>query len=132
VFKPDRRISPRFKLPTVLAFSRTKPLFDSQQKTKAINISTTGVCFATSVTVSVGELLEVLLGIPRRVTGLRATVRKFTGRITYIDPHHDPLGNSRVGVQFLYYEVVPVPALVRSGSADCAVYPLGLLAQSPS
>jgi len=131
VFKPDRRITPRFKLQTVLAFSRMKSLLDSQQKTKAINISTTGVCFATSLTVSVGEMLEVLLGIPRRVTGLRAIARKFTGRITYIDPHHDSLGNSRVGVQFLYYEVVPASSLARGGSAGRAVYPLGLLVQSP-
>jgi len=124
VFKPDRRITPRFKLQTVLAFSRIKSLFDSQQKTKAINISTTGVCFATSLTVSVGEIVEILLRIPRRVTGLRAIARKFTGRITYIDSHNGPPGNSLLGVQFLYYEAVPALSLAHSGGADRAAYPL--------
>jgi hypothetical protein len=126
VFKPDRRIMPRFKLQTVLAFSRTKSLSDSRQKAKTINISTTGVCFATSLTMSVGEVVEVLLGIPRRVTGVRAIARKFTGRITYIDPHNGPPGNSRVGVQFLYYEAVRSLSFGHSGRADRARCALSL------
>jgi len=110
VFTPDRRISQRFKLRSLLSFSRVKLLAEGKQRTKAIDISTTGVCFATSLDVSVGEVLEVLLEIPRRVTGEKTIARKFTGRITYIVPivpHDGASGHSRIGVQLLYYEAGP-------------------------
>src|ERR1035437_5928158 len=68
---PDRRRSPRFKLQTSLSFNRRMPLSGSEQ-TKAINISATGVCFATRVVLCVGEVVEVLLEIPKRVTGTMA------------------------------------------------------------
>jgi hypothetical protein len=53
---------------------------------------------------SVGEFIEVLIEIPRRVTGLEAICRKFTGRVTHIEGEGMPDGLSKIGVLFLYYE----------------------------
>ena len=123
VSTPDRRSTPRFKLQTSLIFSRRKPLPDSEQKTRAINISATGVCFATAVDMSVGEVIEVVLVIPKRATGLAAVIRKFAGRITHIDPNHELLGLSHVGVQLLYCETFHKPQIHRGMPRECASSP---------
>jgi len=108
--KPERRISPRFKLQTPLCFHRRNDCPDSEQHAKAINISARGVCFATSLAMCVGEFIEVLVEIPRRVTGLKAICRKFTGRVTHVKSEGETQGLSRIGVLFLYYELQPSPA----------------------
>jgi hypothetical protein len=106
VFTPNRRTTPRFKLQTSLYFNRAEQQSDSGYKAKTINISSTGVCFATSLAVSVGEAIELFLEIPRRVTGATAIARRFTGRITHINSCDGPAGHSRIGVQLLYGEAV--------------------------
>jgi len=123
VFTPDRRSTPRFKLQTLLTFKRRNPLPDSEQKTRAINISSTGVCFATGQDMSVGEVIEVVLAMPKRVTGLAAVIRKFAGRITHIDPNHELLGHSLVGVQLLYCEAFHKPQIHRGTPRECASSP---------
>jgi hypothetical protein len=107
VFSADRRSTPRFKLQTTLTFNRRRPLSDSEHKAKAINMSSTGVCFATGLDMSVGEVIEVVLVIPQRVTGSATVRRKFAGRITHIELDYEVLKDSRVGVQLLYGEASP-------------------------
>jgi hypothetical protein len=106
VITPNRRTTPRFKLQTSLCFSRVEQQSESEHKAKTINISSTGVCFATSLAVSVGEAIELLLEIPRRVTGAQAIARRFTGRITHIKSCDGSAGLSLIGVQLLYGEAV--------------------------
>jgi len=114
----ERRIMPRFKIHTPLAFNRMKPLFESEQQAKAINISATGVYFATSLAVSVGEFIEVLIEMPRRVTGVKAIGRRFTGRVTHIECEGMPQGLSRIGVLFLYYELLTSAGSTSSVGSD--------------
>jgi hypothetical protein len=95
------------------------PLSGSEQ-TKAINISATGVCFATRVVLCVGEVVEVLLEIPKRVTGTMAIPRRFTGRITHVDSQTSLPGYSRVGVQLLYCEAVATLRIVTNLAHDSA------------
>lgn len=102
---PERRIMPRFKLQTPLSFHRREDSSDSEQQAKAINISAMGACFATRLDMSVGEFIEVLIEMPRRVTGLNAICRRFTGRVTHIEWEGMPDGFSKIGVLFLYYEI---------------------------
>lgn len=71
---------------------------------KAINISTRGVYFATNVALCVGEAVEVLLEMPTRVTGVKAGIRRFAGRVTHIESKNMLPGLSGIGVQLLYYE----------------------------
>jgi PilZ domain len=100
----ERRITPRFKLHTHLSFHRLEALSDGEQQAKAINISTRGVYFATSLALKVGEVVELLLEMPKRVTGAKASSRRFTGRVTHVELENMPLGLSGIGVQLLYYE----------------------------
>jgi len=44
----------------------------------AINISTRGVYFATDVVLGVGEAVEVLLEMPKRVTGMKEGIRRLS------------------------------------------------------
>lgn len=75
----ERRITPRFKLHTPLSFHRLEALSEGEQQANAINISTRGVYFATSLVLRVGEAAELLLEMPKRVTGAKASSRRFTG-----------------------------------------------------
>jgi hypothetical protein len=100
----ERRITPRFKLHTLLSFHRLEALSEGEQQAKAINISTRGVYFATSLILRVGEAVELLLEMPKRVTGAKASSRRFTGRVTHVELENMPLGLSGIGVQLLYYE----------------------------
>jgi hypothetical protein len=101
----ERRVTPRFKLHTPLSFHRMEALSEGEQQSKAIDISTRGVYFATSLALSIGEAVEVLLEIPkRRVTGTKAIIRRFTGRVIHIERKNMLEGLSGIGVQLLYYE----------------------------
>jgi hypothetical protein len=100
----NRRITPRFKLHTPLSFRRMEALSEGEQHTKAINISTRGVYFTTNLTLCVGEAVELLLEMPKRVTGTKRSSRRFTGRVTHVELQDMPQGLSGIGVQLLYYE----------------------------
>ena len=100
----ERRITPRFKLHTPLSFHRMEALSEGEQLAKAINISTRGVYFTTNLVLRVGEAVELLLEMPKRVTGAKASSRRFTGRVTHVELKNMPSGLSGIGVQLLYYE----------------------------
>jgi PilZ domain len=100
----DRRITPRFKLHTPLSFRRMEALAEGAQRAKAINISTRGVYFITHLALHVGEAVELLLEMPKRVTGAKSSSRRFTGRVTHVESQNMPQGLSGIGVQLLYYE----------------------------
>jgi PilZ domain-containing protein len=103
--KPERRISPRFKLHTPLTFHRMEAISEGTQEANAINISTRGVYFASSLVFCVGEALEVSLEVPRRVTGTKPINRRFASRVAHVESECMPQGQSGIGVQFLYYEM---------------------------
>ena len=107
----ERRITPRFNLHTALSFHRMDAPSEGEQQTKAINISTRGVYFVTSLAMLVGEAVEILLEIPKRVTGTEASIRRFTGRVRHVESENMPAGISAIGVELLYYEhdLVAIP-----------------------
>jgi hypothetical protein len=78
--------------------------FEGEQRAKAISISTRGAYFATGLPMCVGEALEVLLEIPKRVTGTNWGIRRFAGRVTHVQSKDMPEGLSAIGAQLLYYE----------------------------
>lgn len=100
----ERRITPRFKLHTPLSFHRMEALSEGEQQAKTINISTRGVYFTTNLVLRVGEAVELLLQMPKRVTGATPSSRRFTGRVTHVELQNMPSGLSGIGVQLLYYE----------------------------
>jgi hypothetical protein len=100
----EHRITPRFKLHTRLSFHRMEKLSEDEHLARAINISTRGVYFATNVILCVGEAVEVLLEMPKRVTGAKEGIRRFAGRVTHIESKNMLPGLAGIGVQLLYYE----------------------------
>jgi hypothetical protein len=114
----ERRITPRFNLHTPLSFHRMETPYEGEQRAKAINISTRGVYFATGLAMCVGEAVEVLLEIPKRVTGTSGGIRRFAGRVTHVQSKNMPEGLSGIGVQLLYYErdLVSVDGLPKGDS----------------
>ena len=100
----EHRVTPRFKLHTRLSFRSMETPFEGDHHAKCINISTRGVYFATDVLLCVGEAVEVLLEMPKRVTGVKEGIRRFTGRVTHIEPNNMFRELSGIGVQLLYYE----------------------------
>lgn len=105
---PERRITPRFNLHTPLYFYRLKEFSGDVQRAKSLNLSTRGVSFLTSLSLFVGEVIEVMIEIPKRVSGLQAVNRRFIARVTYVERDSTEQGSSKIGVQLLYYESGPV------------------------
>jgi hypothetical protein len=103
---PEHRISPRFQLHAPMSFARTHTVSDDEYKASTINISIRGVYFATQVILQVGESVEILLGMPKRVAGVKAGIRRFLGRVTHIEPMYALPGLSGIGVHLLYFERV--------------------------
>ena len=108
---PERRITPRFKLRTPLCLHGPETPPDAGLRAKAINISTRGVYFTTDLRLHVGETVELLLEMPKRVSGIEANRCRFTGRVTHIESKDMPQGVSGIGVQLLYYELDLASAL---------------------
>jgi len=100
----ERRITPRFKLHIPLSFHRIEESCEDAQQAKAINISTRGVYFMADRAMCVGEALEVLLQMPKRVTGIRGATRRFIGRVSHVEVQSTVQGQTGIGVQLLYYE----------------------------
>ena len=113
--KSERRITPRFNLRIPLSFhSKGEPAKEEQGH--AINISTRGVFFVTNLDICVGEAIEILLEVPKRVTGSKAINRRFAGRVAHVAPveSNTALGQIGIGVQLLYYErdlIAPILSL---------------------
>jgi hypothetical protein len=86
-----------------LRFHRLNTLSEREQGENSINISSSGIYFTTNLPLSVGEAVEVLLKMPKRITGTHGIERCFTGSVTHIESTKLPEGYSGVGVQFLCY-----------------------------
>jgi phosphoserine phosphatase RsbU/P len=73
------------------------------REVKAMNISTRGVYFTTDLSFRQGQLVHVLLQMPKEIGGNVVKERRFTGRIAHVHQNGFANGMSGVGVQFLYY-----------------------------
>jgi hypothetical protein len=100
----EHRITPRLNLRTRLSFHRTESSTGGEYQARAINISRRGVYFVTNVALSVGEALEVLLEMPKSVTGAKEGIRRFTARVAHIESKNMLPGICGIGVHLLYYE----------------------------
>lgn len=103
----------------------------------SVNVSINGLYFITQLPLLVGEAIEVLVAIPRRITGEKARKRRFTARITHVESQCMPQGCSGVGVHLLYYvqslaknsRLIPPGSLIpHQGPPDLLlpVYPLSV------
>ena len=97
----ERRRTRRFKVSIPLRVHATP---EHDHRVQSINVSASGVCFATSQALRVGQRVELELRIPKRVTGSKAAERYFTGRVVHVKTNGSAAAPLEVGVQFLYYE----------------------------
>jgi PilZ domain len=97
----ERRRTRRFKVSIPLRVHATA---EHDDRVQSINVSASGVCFATSQALRVGQRVELELRIPKRVTGSKPAERCFTGRVVHIKTNGSSGTPLEVGVQFLYYE----------------------------
>jgi len=104
----ERRAARRFIINFPLQLQPTKTPSLAARATKAMNVSTRGVYFATDLPLCQGQLVQVLLQMPIEVTGKVVNERCFTGRVAHVHPNEFANGMSGVGVQFLYYEEIAV------------------------
>jgi phosphoserine phosphatase RsbU/P len=102
----ERRTARRFIINVPLHLQPTKTPSPVARAIRAMNVSTRGVYFATDLPLSQGQLVQVLLQMPKEVTGKVVNERRFTGRVAHVHPNAFANGMSGVGVQFLYYEEI--------------------------
>ena len=103
-FLKDRRFSRRHCLRTPLRVRIWKSAIP-EQRTESLNLSEQGIYFATSLPISEGEIVEVLLKMPEEITGEPTTEWRCTGRVVRAEPVDSPRGNLGLGVQFYCYVV---------------------------
>ena len=100
----DRRSVPRLKIAVPLRFRFLKAPLSPEHEAASLNISNLGVYFATDACVHEGLLIQMLLKLPRELSGDGEREWCFTGRVAHVESLGSPKDASGVGVQFLYYE----------------------------
>lgn len=110
----ERRRSRRFKLRIPLRVHRANSAAERVQRVSSLNISASGVCFATNHPVSVGQSLQLNLRMPKRISGTPSGECSFTGRVVHVESGNGSGAASQVGVQFLYYEARRSHSTVRN------------------
>jgi hypothetical protein len=117
MFASERRTTFRRKLQLPLRFHRQNALAEDENGATSVKVSASGVYFISSLSLSVGEKIEVSMKMPRKVTGQKPSKRLFTGRVTHVNSQGAPPGFSRIGVHLLYC----VLESVREQSCDVAL-----------
>jgi hypothetical protein len=102
----ERRFSHRFGLKIPLVFCGMQTPIADGHHAKSINISSRGVYFATEDPVFVGLRVQVLVSLPKRITGEQPTERLFAGRVSHVESKGSPSGSLGVGVEFFYSELL--------------------------
>ncbi len=73
-----------------------------------MNISTRSAYCGTDLPLCQGQLVQVLLQMPKEIRGNVVNERCFTGRVAHVHPNGFADGMSGVAVQFLYHEEIAV------------------------
>ncbi|HXN23306.1 MAG TPA: PilZ domain-containing protein [Candidatus Dormibacteraeota bacterium] len=102
----NRRLTRRWNLAVRLRF-RIMNSTIPEQRAESLNISEGGVYFTTALTLERGAAIQLLMKMPREVTGKPPTEWRCKGRIVRVKPLISPLGSLGVGVKFDGYEILP-------------------------
>jgi hypothetical protein len=100
----DRRLARRlsFKTPLrVRIWKSTAP----EQKAESVNLSQSGVFFASDAPIREGETVEILLNMPQEITDEPSIEWRCTGHVVRVERADAMGGKTGVGVQFDCYEV---------------------------
>ncbi|HKN74165.1 MAG TPA: PilZ domain-containing protein [Candidatus Acidoferrum sp.] len=100
----DRRLSRRLSLKTPLRVRIWKSAAP-EESAESLNLSESGVYFATDSAIREGETLEILLNMPEEITDEPSTEWRYTGHVVRVETVDSTRGKLGVGVQFDCYEV---------------------------
>jgi len=102
----ERRRTPRFKMRVPLRVHPINTPLEAHDRVNSLDISASGVSFATKQPVAVGQAIQLQLRMPKRIPGTPSGECSFTGRVVRVESGNGSRrkGAIQVGVQFLYYE----------------------------
>jgi hypothetical protein len=106
----DRRLAERhlLKLPLQLRLRKSN---DSERNVEAENVSRRGVFFATDIPMQEGAMLDILLEMPEKISGVRTAQWMCMGHVVRVAPSAEVRGTQGVGVEFDFYVVSHTPML---------------------
>jgi hypothetical protein len=104
-YASERRISRRLQFKTAMRV-RVWKSGPTERRAESENLSETGAFFATEEPVAIGSAVEILLKMPKEITGKPTTEWRCTGRVVRLEPVDSPRGKFGVGVQFDCYEIL--------------------------
>jgi hypothetical protein len=102
----ERRFTQRLKMRIPL---RIRPVGYSDAPSQAVessDISARGFYFLTDLPLHVGSPLQVFLRMPREIAGKPSPEWCCTCRVVRVDPGKREQGNTGIGVEIQYYEVL--------------------------
>jgi hypothetical protein len=105
---PERRFTPRMDLHLPIQF---RPILNStaaEEDAQSLNISRRGVYLSTSLPVTMGMAVELPFTMPEDISGKPERAWRCVGRVVRVDKHGRLWGRRGIGVQFDYYELVPL------------------------
>ena len=104
IYASERRLSRRLSFKTPLRVRIWKSA-EPEQRTESLNLSQSGVFFATDSPIREGEAVEILLKMPEEITEEPTTEWRCTGHVVRVARVDSSRGKLGVGVQFDCYEV---------------------------
>jgi PilZ domain len=100
----DRRIEQRHKVKTTLRV-RVWKSGQPEKRGQSVNLSQRGIFFVTDSVLGKDDIVEILLQMPKEITGEPTTEWRCTGHVVRVEPVVSPKGRVGVGVQFYCYDV---------------------------
>lgn len=100
----DRRLSRRLTFKTPLRV-RVWKSEEPEANEESVNLSNSGVFFATNSPLREGETVEILLNMPEEITAEPSIEWLCTGHVVRVERVDTSRGTMGVGVQFDCYEV---------------------------
>jgi hypothetical protein len=100
----DRRVSTRHDVKTPLKVRLWKSAIP-EHVGQSENISEQGMSFATDLRMGVGTVVELVLKMPKEITGEPETEWRCTGHVVRVSQVDTEVGTQGIGVQFDCYQV---------------------------
>ncbi len=110
--EPDRRFTPRMDLHLPIHFRPVSNSAGPHEESQSLNISRRGVYISTSLPVTMGTAVEMQFTMPEEISGKPERAWRCVGRIVRVDKRGRLWGRRGIGIQFDYYELVPLACAV--------------------
>jgi len=105
LYPSERRFSRRLQFKTAMRV-RVWKSGPTERRAEAETLSENGTFFATEEPGAIGSAVEILLKMPREITGKPTTEWRCTGRVVRLEPVDSPRSKFGVGVQFDCYVIL--------------------------